>query len=325
MANRDKTARLAVLSPERAELHVQAFQRTLERSFLPWDVQPHSHLTRAQARLFITDGAWDALFLDGRFADLTRSAVKVQAASMQVAGGADVVFARKGTRVAINVFGAAAVSHLERLGYSFGGARVAVCGQGPRALSLVQALAVAGASTLILVDETPRKSEEAMRLYLSRYKRLAYATMDVRPEGESHRSFQEAYEEPTYQFGSYTTSTQALRDADYLMAVGENPFFTSTGVPTDVLGNQILVYHAGVAPAESTLCAAASAAGCLVPDGRGTTAYAIAQASAVFAQLHHDYLDAQDNGVPETNEDALLPQSMDDMFLAAASTLGLTC
>lgn len=316
-------SQLHILSTGHAASVQAAFEACLAGCRIHWDVVLHSSLSRAQARQVIADGGWDALFLDGQFGDLTRSAVKVQAASMQVAGGADLVFARKETTVAVNLFGAACASYVQHLGYSLHDSTAVVCGSGPHALSLVQALAIAGANRIVLVDETPRKSEEAMRLYLSRYKRLAHATFDVTLEEDQRRTFAQAYEQPAYQFGSYTTSTQIMTSADYLFAAGEGPFFTSAGVPEDVFGDQILVCHAGVAPSESTFATTAKAAGCNVADGRGALAYAIAQASAVLSQLHFDYLDDAPDVVPDTDEDALLPLSLESMFTSAADALGM--
>lgn len=317
-------SKLRVLSPESAEPLAQAFRAACERCHAVWQVDAASRCARAQARSQIVDGGWDALFLDGRFADLVRSAVKVQAASAQVAGGADFLFTRNGTSAAVNLFGAATTTFAESLGYSFGGSHVSVCGEGPRALALVQALAVAGADRIVLVSDTPRKSEEAIRLFLARYKRLAYAVVDLSPEEDHHRSFAEAYEQPRYQFGSYTTSRNALAESDYLFAVGEEPFFTSNPVPRDVFEEQVAVCHAGCAPAESGFAHLAKECGCTVLDGRGSLAWSVAQATAVLSQLHLDLPsdDAQD-AVDVAN--AAPPCSLDDMFRAASGPLGLTC
>lgn len=318
-------AKLCVLSAYAADPVCRAFQAALASCADSWDTEGLSSLDRVRASQVVSDGSWDALFLDGQFADLTRSVATVQAASMQLAGGADTVFKRNAAVVAINLFGAGATSFFEHKGYSFGGSHVVVCGQGPRALSLVHALAVAGAGRIVLVDETPRKSEEAMRLYLARYKNLAYATIDFSPTEDMHRSFQEAYEQPRYQFGSLSTSTEAIRHADYVFATGEEPYLSSCAVADGVFGEQVLVCHVGASLAESTFANTAQQAGCSVLDGRGALAFSVAQAAVVLAQLHDNRSGSDLADMPNDIEDTLLSYSLEDMFRAASDAWGLPC
>ena len=235
----------------------QAFQALFDLYAPEWRAEAAFPLSRSGVQGRIDQADWDALVLEGPMQDLMRSAASVRAASVQLTGGADLVFKGKDATIAVNLFGPSAIAHLEHCGYRLGGARVVVCGSGPRALALVHAAAVAGAQQIVLVGSSPKQSKSELELYLARYKRIAYGGIDLQPTDHLHRSFKEAYEQPSYLFGSYTTSTKALAAADYLLAAGEDPFATSAGVPTHVLGEQILAYHAGCSLAESAFAKAA--------------------------------------------------------------------
>ena len=308
--------RLVAMSQFNARLTADAFQALFDAYACDWRAEADSPVSRADVQGRIAAEDWDALVLDGPLQDLVRSTGTIRAASVQLSGGADLVFKGKGATIAVNLFGASAIAHLEHAGYRLGGSRVVVCGTGTRALSLVHAAAVAGAQQIVLVGETPARSKSELELYLSRYKRIAYNGLDLQPSDHLHRSFREAYEQPSYLFGSYTTSTKALAAADYLLAAGEDPFVTRPGVPAHVLGEQILACHAGCAPAESALAKAASDAGLTVLDGRGTLAYAVAQAVSVLCMGAA--------GTDEVRSESGV-QLLDDMFAVAAKPLGAPC
>ena len=235
--------RLVAMSGFNAQPAAQAFQALFDLYDPEWQAESESPASRARVQGRIADEEWDGLFLDGPLHDLVRTGATVRAASVQLSGGADLVFKGNDVVIAVNLFGSSAVAHLEHCGYRLGGARVAVCGSGPRAQALVHAVAVAGADEIVLVGQTPARSKSDLELYLARYKRIAYATLDLQPSDHLHRSFKEAYEQPHYLFGSFQTSTKALAAADYLLAAGEQPFATDAGVPEQVLADQILAYH----------------------------------------------------------------------------------
>ena len=297
---------LAVLSSDGASRLAAAFKVLVEECWLDWRVDDLRPYTRSQAADVMCADTWTGLVLDGDFADLARQGVQVRAASVQLSGGADCLFRLKGQTVALHLFGHACIEHLKRLGYSVAGKRVVVCGSSPRSMGLLASAALWGAKRLVLLDETPKKAQAALNLYLARAKRLSYATFELEPE-EGQVTLRQAYEDPDYLFGSYTTSVQELAAADFVLAAGVEPFDTSAVIPEQAWGNQVLAYHAGSNFADSQFAHAAKAAGISVPDGRGTIAALAAEAMVSFMHTVGRY--------PSL--------SADDMFAHAASALGM--
>lgn len=210
----------------------------------------------------------------------------VRAASARLSRGASWVIRRDTGFVGVNTMGTGCVSYLERQGYSLGGARVVVCGEGPAALATVQAVAAAGAERIVLIDRVKQSSERLLTRFIKDYKRLAYATVDLQPEEEHHRSFREAYVDPDYLFGSYRTSTQAIRDADVLIRVpGALDGAVDLPFSEELLGAQTLVLDAADLSGAGVLIAAAAQAGCGVLDGRGVLAAQVAHDAALLLQL----------------------------------------
>ena len=307
---------LMVVSDFNAQPLAQACADLFEAYDCGWEAQAVSLTSRSDAHGVLTDGLWDACMLDGPLQDLVKASADIRAASVKLSGGADLLFRKNDVVIAVNLFGSAAIAHVEHTQRRLGGAHVAVCGTGPRACALVHACAVAGAERIVLIGQTPKQSKSELELFLARYRRIAYEGLDLQPSDPLHRSFKEAYEQPKYLFGSFATSTQALSSADYIFAAGEEPFATDPGVPEAVLGEQILVYHAGCSLAESALAAAARDAGVTVLDGRGTMAFCAAEAVSVLCMGG-----AGTEEVRSEQGAALL----DDMFAVAAKPLGVPC
>ena len=223
------------------------------------------------ARDFFASDAWLSLNVTTPYKPLATSAADVLAASVQLTGGANMLFGLEGKTVALNTDGVGCVRHIQREGFAFGGARVVVCGTGPTSLAIFAASAQAGASRVALIGRDRDKAKRVLEAFMARYKKLAYATMDLKAARAGERSFRAAYEEPAYVFGSYSTSTNEIASADII--IDATPLGMNAGDPlpfaADLLGGQRLVYDVVYGHGSSKLLEAASRAHVDVLDGSG--------------------------------------------------------
>ena len=132
------------------------------------------------------------------------------------------------------------------------------------------AAAQAGAARVALIGRSRDRTKEVLEAFLTRYKKLAYATFDFEPVRPDERSFRSAYEEPSFVFGSYETSTQEIAGADIL--IDATPLGMNAGDPApfaeNLLKSQQLVFDVVYAQGDSQLLRAARAAGVPAFDGR---------------------------------------------------------
>lgn len=278
---------------------------------LDWHYGVKDIPTESEAADFLQDGAWLSVNITTPYKPLAFRAAQVRAASAKLSGGVNMLINRDGVPVGLNTDGVGCIRHIERAGYSLSGARVAVCGTGPTSLAIFHAAATAGAASIVLVGRDKHRSEDVLNRFIETYRELAYATIDIDALDEGHRSFKEAYEEPDYLFGSYTTSTSALKHADIIIDATPLGMHEDDPLPfsEDLLGSQTLVYDVVYGHGPSKLLATASQAGCNVLDGRGMLVAQAAENATALLQLE---------GVD------VMP-SWDDMFAIMAKAAGFPC
>ena len=198
-------------------------------------------------------------------------AADVRAASAQLAHGANVLVKKMGKLIAYNVDGQGCVAYLERAGVKFAGAQVAVCGTGPTALSILHAVAQAGADEVLLVGRDKNRSRDVLERYAAEFKHLASTAIDMPAPREHHRGFRQTYDEVSLKFGSYTTSTRALAAADII--IDATPLGMHEGDPapfdTSLLSAGQVVFDVVYGHGTTALMAAAREAGCAAYDGAG--------------------------------------------------------
>ncbi len=263
------------------------------------------------ARTFLADRAFQGINITTPYKPLAYKAATVSAASAKLADGANVLLAKDDQLIAYNVDGLGCVRYLERIGVSFAGARVAVCGTGPTSLAILHAAAQAGADEVLLVGRDKDRARAVLDRYVGQFRLLASATIDLPAPVENHLSFREAYEHAQFKYGSYATSTQAIADADIIvdatpLGMGKDdpaPFDTALLSADQVVFD--VVYGHGV----TALVAAAQEAGCRVSDGTGML---VAQA-AVSVRMYCDVAEVD------------LGQTFDELFevMAAAADFDL--
>ena len=193
------------------------YNAVYERLGLPWRYDLADCATEEEAQSFVDARDFLSINITTPYKPLAYQAATAKAATAKLAQGANVLVKKGEALIGFNTDGQGCVTYLERTGFSFAGKRVAVCGTGPTALSILHACAIAGADVVMLVGRDKERSRKVLEGYVERFGLLANATVDLPAAQAHHRSFRTAYERTTFKFGSYTTSTKALAAADLVV------------------------------------------------------------------------------------------------------------
>ncbi len=238
---------------------------------LPWHYALADCETEDEARAFLAARDFLSINVTTPYKPHALEAATAQAASAKLARGANVLVCKDDALIAYNTDGQGCVAYLERAGVDFAGARVAVCGTGPTALSILHAASLAGAGEIVLLGRDKHRARGVLEAYVGDFGRLAHATIDLPPACEGHRSFREAYGETAFKFGSYATSTQAISAAD--VVVNATPLGMRAGDPAPF---DIALFREGQTAfdvvyghGDTAFCVGARAAGCRTFDGSG--------------------------------------------------------
>lgn len=238
---------------------------------LPWVYDFADQPTEDAARAFIAARDYLSINITTPYKQLAFEAATRKAASAKLACGANVLVRKGDELIGYNTDGDGCVKFLELAGFSFTGKRVVVCGTGPTALAILHACAVAGADVLLLISRKKEHAREVLEAYLDRFGLLANATIDLPAANPHHRSFREAYERPSFKFGSYATSEKAIAAAD--LVINATPLGMKPDDPapfdTSILRPCQVVFDAVYASGETALVRDARAAGCEANNGGG--------------------------------------------------------
>ena len=183
----------------------------------PWEYDLMDCETPAEAKAFLAARDFLSINITTPYKPEALAAATACAASAKLAHGANILVKKGDALIAFNTDGRGCVGYLERTGFSFDGAKVAVCGTGPTALAILHAAAIAGASEVLLLSRDKERAREVLDRYVGEFGTLAHATVDLQAAVDGHRSFLAAYDETAFKFGSYTTSTQAIAAADLVI------------------------------------------------------------------------------------------------------------
>lgn len=265
---------------------------------LPWNYAPMDCANEGEARAFLEARDFLSINITTPYKPLAYKAATVRAATAKLARGANMLVRKGDALIAYNVDGEGCVSYLERTGFDFSGAQVAVCGTGPTALSILHAAALAGSARVVLVGRDADRTREVLETYVAEYRTLAYATVELPAARSHHRSFRAAFERTDFAYGSYDACSQVFSDADLI--VNATPLGMAAGDPapfdTTLLRGGQIVFDAVYGHGETALFAGAREAGCTALDGRGML---VAQAVATAVAL----LDIAGADTPYTREE----------------------
>lgn len=260
------------------------YNAAYERLGLPWRYECADVPTVEQARAFLEARDFLSVNITTPYKPQALEAATHRAASAKLAQGANLLVKHGDALIAYNTDGQGCVSFLERTGFSFADASVVVCGTGPTALAICHACAIAGAREVVLVGRDKERSQRVLESYVDAFGKLAHAAIDLPAAEQHHRSFLTAYEQTTFKFGTYATSTQALGSADLVVNATTLGMGVDDPAPFDpaLLHEGQCVFDAVYGHGETALVAGARAAGCIVYDGAGMlVAQAVASVQAV--------------------------------------------
>lgn len=260
------------------------YNAVYERLGLPWRYDLADFATADEARAFLTEGDFLSVNITTPYKPLAFEAATATAATAKLAQGANLLVRRNGALIGYNTDGQGCVAYLEREGVSFAGKRVAVCGTGPTALSILHACSVAGADVCLLVGRDKERTRSVLEGYVERFGLLANATIDLPAAQPHHRSFRTAYERTTFKFGSYATSEKALASVD--LVVNATPLGMNEGDPAPfdptLLRPGQTAFDAVYGHGETAFLRGAREAGCTAFDGAGML---VAQAVATVGTV----------------------------------------
>ena len=260
------------------------YNAVYERLGFPWHYDLMDCATQSEAEEFLEKRAFLSINITTPYKPEALAAATAKAASAKLAHGANILIKKKDALIAFNTDGQGCVGYLERAGFDFAGAKVAICGTGPTALAILHAAAIAGASEVLLLSRSKEHARDVLGRYVEEFGQLAHATLDLKAPKAEHKSFLSAYEDTTFRFGSYTTSTQAIRAAD--LVINATPLGMRAGDPAPF---DVSLFRPGQAAfdvvyahGETAFAAGAKAAGCTFCDGCGMlVAQAVATVQAV--------------------------------------------
>lgn len=251
---------------------------------LPWAYGLADCATEDEARSFLKARDFLSVNITTPYKPLAFEAATARAASAKLAQGANVLVRKGDALIGYNTDGQGCVAYLERTGFTFSGKRVAVCGTGPTALSIMHAVSLAGADVAFLVGRDKERTRQVLESFVERFGLLANAAVDLPPAQAHHRSFRAAYERTSFKFGSYATSEKALASADLVINATPLGMLKGDVAPfdTNLLRVGQTVFDAVYGQGETKLVRAAREAGCTAFDGAGMlVAQAVATVLAV--------------------------------------------
>lgn len=247
------------------------YNAVYERLGLPWTYGLADCATDEKARAFLAARAFLSINITTPYKPHALEAATAKDATASLAQGANVLVRQGEALIAYNTDGQGCISFLERTGFVFAGKRVAVCGTGPTALSILHAATVAGAESVVLIGRDRERTRRVLASYVERFGLLANALLDQPPARPHHRSLRVAYERTHFEFGSYEADAQDLALAD--LVVNATPLGMHANDPapfnTAVLRPGQTVFDAVYGHGETALVRAARKAGCTVRDGGG--------------------------------------------------------
>ncbi|WP_080799581.1 shikimate dehydrogenase family protein [Arabiibacter massiliensis] len=247
------------------------YNAAYERIGLPWRYDLADFAAADEARAFLEGEGFLSVNITTPYKPLAFESADATAASAKLAQGANLLVRKSGKLIGFNTDGQGCVAYLERTGLVFAGKRVAVCGTGPTALSIMHACSVAGADVCLLVGRDKERTRGVLESFVERFGLLANATIDLPAAHPHHRSFRTAYERTTFKFGSYATSEKALASVGLVVNATPLGMHAGDSAPFDtaILRPGQTVFDAVYGHGETALLRGAREAGCTVLDGSG--------------------------------------------------------
>lgn len=248
---------------------------------LPWRYELLDCPAEADARAVLDAREFLQVNITTPYKPLAFQAADERAKAADLVGGANVLVNRHGRLVAHNTDGAGCTAFLRREGFPFAGARIAVCGTGPTALSILTACAWTGARQIVLLGRNAAHAQDVLDGWRERVEAAHGVSCKPACAGGGQGRFDEAQHDQEH--CCERTNRASVEASSYEAAAGEipamdlivnaTPLGMSAGDPAPFAGELFrqgqwafdCVYGHG----ETAFVAAARAAGCRTFDGAG--------------------------------------------------------
>lgn len=286
---------------------------------LPWRYGSMDIADEGEARAFIERGGFLSINITTPYKPLALACASESDAAARLAGGANLLVSegasvaradsagsvdepREGDDAAdkprlhaYNVDGLGCVAYLEREGVAFAGADTVVCGTGPTAMSILNAVLGAGANVRLLGRDAQRTQQA-----LARYLELAGSGEDGSGNEDANEAGSAARgPKPAVTAGSYAESRSAIERADII--IDATSLGMSEGDPapfdTNLISPRQVVFDTVYGHGTTALMAAARDAGAKALDGSGmlvgqavATLDIVARAAGIELPFPHDRL-----------------------------------
>lgn len=207
-----------------------------------------------EARAFLSGDDWLALNITMPYKRLAFEVATECSDVASIVGGANVLVRRGDDLVADNTDGKGCVEYLARCGVGFAGAHAVVCGTGPTAISIMHAVARAGAERIFLLSRDDAKAQLVLSNYEARCDACGVATTGVRFTG-----------------GAYDEHAVAIAAADIIIDATSLGMKADDPAPFDTcfLSKRQTVFDVVYANGDTTLVKAARETGCAAFNGAG--------------------------------------------------------
>lgn len=277
---------------------------------LDWDYGAQDIETPEKALEFLRSDAYLSVNITTPYKPCGFEVADILAASAKLSHGVNLLIRAKGKLLGYNVDGAGCISFLERMGVDFANARVAVCGTGPTSLAILHEAAVAGANEVLLLGRDRARARRILERYLEEFRRIVSTAIMLPSPDKHHRDLQTAYDETTFKFGTYETSTKAISSADIIIdatPLGMNEADAAPFAPELIHEGQTImdtVYGHG----ETALVRTARERGARAFDGAGMLVSQAALTATMLSEV----------------QDVDLKMNMDTLFATMAKAAGFS-
>lgn len=260
---------------------------TLYRSLgFEWHYEAKDIPENERARDFIEKGVYRALNVTTPYKKLAAVCARKKEASVLLSGGANLIVNADNQLLAYNLDGVGCVDFLMRQEVNFANAAIVVCGTGPTALSIMHAVAQAGAAQITLLGRSLQRTTQTLKTYLNIAQELAMTSDD----GSEQDSLARIQDDVAFEASDYSSSRRALTEAEVIIdatSLGMNPNDPAP-FDTTVLQSSQTVCDIVYGHKTTALVQAAKKAGCQTFDGSGmlvSQAVATAFIQAEFSKV----------------------------------------
>ncbi|ACU94235.1 hypothetical protein Ccur_05140 [Cryptobacterium curtum DSM 15641] len=234
-----------------AHLVAQALSFEADLRKVPWDIRLRA---QGDAQALLADA--ETIGIVAPLSTHARAAYEVasiRAASCQATGACDVVLKRGQAAAGMSSWGKAFVSLLREQGFNLNGSQIAICSTEPAAGSFALAAATAGAKRIVVITPDKVQAARAARGWVSSWGTVLDTAFDLGPAPDDERSLHEAYRSTNFQFGSFATSTKALRSCDIVLCLPEEqPISSASEHTTDSAASaRDIVAYGGISSSSS--------------------------------------------------------------------------